>query len=1235
MRRRADGTAVIAAIAALAVLAGAGDAAAGVVVQRYYFPGPDIEPAGIYHRVTMDGAWTYGDPGEPALPVSGATILLPPGEVPREVRVVLGHRVVVGDGFIVEPGQRQYPLSYSGPVERIEPDYAGLGVYPEFKHGDPIFGYFRGHGVASIALRPVEYDPETGEISYYTSMEVEIKTETSEDAMQTVFSMVRNDDRTVSRLSRLVDNPSRRAQYANFTRARPLNRTLDPSLEYKYIIITTDAWDEYLGTFADFQTQRGCRAGVFLKSWITANYVGIDEQAQIRNFILDAYNTWDIDYVLLAGDALDPDGIPHRGMWNDANGSTDDDIPCDLYYAGLDGTWNKDGDARWGEYNPEEADLYPEVAVGRVCIDSAEGAQNFVTKTMRYVDSPIVSECGEALMVGEKLWSYPLTWGGDYTDEMVGGSSANGYTTVGIQPSMTIATLYDRDWAGEDWPVSEVKSRMVSGLNIVNHMGHCNVQYALKMTNADIPEFTNDGTNHISNFFYSQGCYNGAFDDRGSDGSYIGDCFGEEFTLDDAGAVAAVLNSRYGWGDPGGTNGASQFFAREFFDAVFAEGIHALGEVNNDSKIDVVWALSMSGNRWCYYELNVFGDPALHVWTREPSTLAVDHPSDVMVGQPSLDVVVTDGRAPVEGARVVAWTDDYSTYDAAITNVIGMATLHPYADTTGTLNLKATAHDFLTWDGSIPIEPASGPYVIFTGCEADDDQDGESNGNADGVINAGETIELTVALENALAESAYGVTATLSTMSGHVTFQDDYEEFGDIEPSGTAQSADDYGFTIASDTPDGEMVEFQLTISDASRGTWESHFGLEVSAPEVSIGSYAIDDPVYGGNSSGCLDAGETVSIGLSLANDGSAWATGVVSEIASDDPYVVINEGTASIASLEPGTSLPISPDYSITLLPGCPELHEIVFDVSVSADWGYLAVDQFSVLTAGGPFADDVEGGEGEWTHTVVTPSFVDQWHIETYRYQSSGHSWKFGGAGSDGYADSSDGALLMRPMCLGANAELSFWHWMEAEDEMPGPTAWDCGLVEITADGGATWSVIHPDDDYTHEKNYNPANPLPEGTPCWSGSFDWREETFDLSVYAGRTVQVRFRFVSDGYVTMEGWYVDDIALTFDGGSSTGINDGVMPREFALLQNAPNPFNPVTLIQYELPRPAHVRIDVFNTAGRLVRTIVDEHQEAGYRVAGWDGTNSRGGKVASGVYMYKIKAGDFVSQKMMVLLK
>jgi hypothetical protein len=502
------------------------------------------------------------------------------------------------------------------------------------------------------------------------------------------------------------------------------------------------------------------------------------------------------------------------------------------------------------------------------------------------------------------------------------------------------------------------------------------------------------------------------------------------------------------------------------------------------------------------------------------------------------------------------------------------------------------------------------------------------------VANAGETIELKVTLENVGVDMAYGVTATLSSGSSRVTLIDDYEEYGDIPASGTSQCPDDYDIAIASTTPDGEMIPLTLTITGSSRETWESNFSIPVAAPAVDIASDSADDPMYGGNGNGCIEAGETIVVSLSLGNTGGADATSLSATITSTDPYVQINQGTSTIATLGSGNTESVSPDYSVTVLPTCPELHEIVFDLAVGADWGYTTSGQFSVMTSGGDLSDDVESGQGEWTHGNVTVGSGDQWHIDTYRYHSSGHSWKFGGSGSADYGDSSDGALVMRPMCIGANGVFSFWHWMYAEEES-GTSAWDCGLVEYTIDEGATWNVLYPDGGYSHLKNYNPDNPLPEGTPCWSGSFTWRQETFDLSAYAGETIQIRFRFASDGYVTEEGWYVDDIELSSDSGATGVADEDVIPFEFALKQNVPNPFNPVTVIQYQLPQQADVRLEIYNVAGKLVRTVVDGPQDAGYKSVTWDGTDQSGRKVASGVYLYRLQAADQVSQKMMVLLK
>ncbi len=89
-------------------------------------------------------------------------------------------------------------------------------------------------------------------------------------------------------------------------------------------------------------------------------------------------------------------------------------------------------------------------------------------------------------------------------------------------------------------------------------------------------------------------------------------------------------------------------------------------------------------------------------------------------------------------------------------------------------------------------------------------------------------------------------------------------------------------------------------------------------------------------------------------------------------------------------------------------------------------------------------------------------------------------------------------------------------------------------------------------------------------------------------------------------------------------------LPREYALSQNYPNPFNPITQINYALPRDCWVRLEVYNILGQKVATMVDGHQEAGYKIARWDA-----GSFSSGIYFYRLQAGDFVGTRKMVLLR
>ncbi len=94
-------------------------------------------------------------------------------------------------------------------------------------------------------------------------------------------------------------------------------------------------------------------------------------------------------------------------------------------------------------------------------------------------------------------------------------------------------------------------------------------------------------------------------------------------------------------------------------------------------------------------------------------------------------------------------------------------------------------------------------------------------------------------------------------------------------------------------------------------------------------------------------------------------------------------------------------------------------------------------------------------------------------------------------------------------------------------------------------------------------------------------------------------------------------------------------LPTQFALENNYPNPFNPTTTIKYQLPADVRVNVTIYNIQGQVVRTLVSEDQKAGYYTIQWDGRSEAGTSVATGIYIYRINAGSFVTAKKMVMMK
>jgi hypothetical protein len=404
-----------------------------------------------------------------------------------------------------------------------------------------------------------------------------------------------------------------------------------------------------------------------------------------------------------------------------------------------------------------------------------------------------------------------------------------------------------------------------------------------------------------------------------------------------------------------------------------------------------------------------------------------------------------------------------------------------------------------------------------------------------------------------------------------------------------------------------------------------------VKAPDLGVAGISFSDSA-GGNGDGCMEPGETLDLSLTLTNRGSGGAYGVGVKLSADDPYVTIGVDSAFADSIAPGGLAVLGPAYTLTIAVDCPEFHRIDLRLDVAMAGGRTALDSTS-LYVGGSLSDDIESGSPGWAHHGFADLHVDQWHIDTYRNHTpgGGHAWKCGGNGSDPYADFSHAALETPELCLGSSATMVFWHWIHAELNT-GKYAWDGGVVEISQDGGKTWSQIAPVGGYYYKIYPNYFSPFAANTPCFAWTNDWTRVEFDLSAYTG-SAKIRFRFGSDQYYNSEGWYIDDVAIS-DEASSVTIPDKdlkVTPVRFALTGIDPNPVSSRFSVAFDVPRTSKVSIEVFDVTGRAMSKLANSTFEPGRYSRSFDcGTG-----LTPGVYFVSMRAEDFRATKKLIVVR
>jgi len=923
------GRALLAVLASSMLLAGA---ARADVVHTFDFSSHDVKiessPDGAV--VALFGGVPDGKPGQPELPVVPAYVDLPAGERVRSYTVeALGWTSLgapvgkVRSAAEVSPG---FPRLSSVPDPTL---YASNDWFPATPGAIGPTGSMRGRALATFALHPVRVRPSTGELEVATRIVVRVMTEldTAPDRLvrkrivpeweSTFTNMVHGFGMGLDNGGTTASTPGARVEHVGATSVGGggFHPSSVPSVEgspVQYLIITNNAMASQLQRLADWHTRSGMPTVVRTTEFIEANYpYGVDLQDRIRRFIRDAYQQWGITHVLLAGDT---DVIPPRYGYTTFFGGNS--LPTDLYFSDLDGNWNADGDSLYGEgfwdstLSGDNLDLFPDVYVGRAPIINATMAQTFVNKTLQYSETPMGDYEDRALYAAEVL--FPQDWSpgtGISVDGAVDAESAIHKLT----PSFSARRLYENytayDTVGAFKETRQaVLDSLTRGWGVFHHIGH---GYRNSMSVGDAA-ITNPDADALQNgnrtwLLYSIDCTSNAIDFA---------CLGEAFMNNShGGAVANVGSTREDFPITG------RSYQDEFYNLTFQDSVPTLGQAFAQQKVPFVpLAVSDGTHRWTQFTLTLLGDPAMPVWLRRPAPMTVTFPATVPLSDTTFVVHVTDGTNPLPHATV-CFDKTGEEYQVAMTDNAGNALMRVRPETIGPAALTVThGGTFHPFESTVTIGAPVGAVLVAKAADrtVDDTQGVQTRGNFDLTADAGEWINWTIPITNCGSVSAPGVTGSLSTTDPHATILTGTVTYGSI-PAGGKLNGTPFNVQLASNTPDGTEIQFQLDIFSGANH-WVDVFRLPVRAPNlITLGNTVVDNGTAGtsGNGNGRFDTGETVNLTFTLRNTTSGPAHGLSATLSTTTPGITVPIATASLQDMPGGTNA-VSTAFRITSTTG-----------------------------------------------------------------------------------------------------------------------------------------------------------------------------------------------------------------------------------------------------------------------------------------------------------------------------
>ncbi len=1107
------------------------------------------------------------DPGAPQLPVRPVVLTLPGNCEVSEVRVNAAGWVLLERDAVLFPCQKQVILCQVanddwGMTNQNPAIYESKSPYPASPAVWTGTGQKAGNTVVDLLVYPLRYVGAEGRVEFCPEFDVEV----------------------------------------DYRRRMTSDEWGMPNGAFDYVIVTSSSYDSIFQRLADWKTQKGVPTVVRDIAWVYANYSGRDSPERLRNYVKTLPDSG-VKFVLLGGDVA---VVPYRKAFAMASEghihTREDSLPCDLYFADLDGDWDRNGNNVFGEV-ADSVDLYPEVAVGRAPVDTRTEAQNFVNKVLEYEKTPAMGAQDNVLFFAEIMWSNPYTDGGKHKDMLEAESFASGYT---------VTKKYER--LGNE-SRSSVMAAIRDGQNYMNHDGHGWIDV---MSCGSYPYLDTDDADTITNAYrgimYSIGCWTAAYDFNYS--------IGEAFVYNgNGGTVAFIGNSSYGWGSPGNPGfGYSDKFDDKFWYMMQHCGRYSIGDAMNGSKeYYVPFSRGENVYRWHQYEVNLMGCPEMPVWTAVPETLTVVAPDEIPIGRAELLVTVSHDGAAVPGARVCLMKGEES-YSRGLTDQAGRVWLETTPQAAGDFTLTVTAQNYLPSERTIPC--VSGEYVNFAGWVIDD-----SPGNNDGIANPMETINLPTWLHNAGNATSGAVSMVLRTGEICVDLADSTASVAAMNAGDSIYIADAFQIDVRGYPEDGQVFRFDLVVTDAF-GTRTFHPVVLVGMPVLALERYYLTNPP--------ALPGTTRDLKVAIENRGHGFGHGTWARLTSLDGNVTVLEPESIPAGELVPLELHIPGDsFRVSVSGACPEsyLAEMVLETWCE---DYRFADTFELLVGNYGFEDDLESGDSKWSHG----GSGDRWNLSSHRYHSDNHSWYCGDNSTHRYSNNMNAWLMTDEFMVAENCSLKFWRWFSVPNY-----GVDGIYVIIVRDGHAdtldfigTGGALGDKSEIRSQKSEarspeahaagapEPLNPRPLDPSLLGIECDWYQEKYDLSwIPAGETIQVRLPFKSDGDGDIgEGFYIDDVEVTGGGPPLTFVAEMELGlRSVPQLLCWPNPFTRSLNLKLVSCSGRSVSGRVFDATGRVVRTfsMPVRHARADWV---WDGVGDNGRRLGAGAYFVEVRAGS-----------